>query len=100
MTTNTTYKTLVNGSIDYAFYTKRSHEIRSNEAHAFLRSVMKSIRSLFAADPKGKASRKPVAKRNPLQRGATRQVNQGWRPRAERRRGPFPADSLPFQRKG
>lgn len=39
MTENTNIKTLKNGSIDYAHYIARSHEIRSNGAHRKLAEI-------------------------------------------------------------
>ncbi len=46
METDTNIRTLKDGSIDYAHYIARSHEIRSNDAHRFLASVWKFVKSI------------------------------------------------------
>jgi hypothetical protein len=46
MTTHPDYKTLPGGSIDYAHYIRRSHELRSHDAHALIRRLATCLRVL------------------------------------------------------
>lgn len=43
------HKTIAGGSIDYTHYMRKSHEIRSQGAHRFLRSVGGWLKGLFTA---------------------------------------------------
>ncbi|UYV38186.1 hypothetical protein N4R57_03605 [Rhodobacteraceae bacterium D3-12] len=49
MTQQPDYKTLPGGSIDYAHYIRRSHDIRSRSAHGGLRRIWQSLKSLGVA---------------------------------------------------
>lgn len=49
MTQNANIKTLKDGSIDFAHYIARSHEIRSNDAHQALATVWRSVRKAAKA---------------------------------------------------
>ena len=49
MTTQNDYKTLPDGSIDYAHYATEARAIRSADAHAFLRNAANAIRSFVPA---------------------------------------------------
>ena len=49
MTENTNIKTLKNGSIDYAHYIARSHEIRSNGAHRKLAATWRIVNTTICA---------------------------------------------------
>lgn len=48
MTHHTDIKTLKDGSIDYAHYIARSHQIRSNDAHQALAAIWRSLRAVRA----------------------------------------------------
>ncbi len=43
MTTHPPYKTVSNGSIDYAHYIQHSHQIRSNNAHSLLKLIWRWV---------------------------------------------------------
>lgn len=48
MTQQTDTKTLEGGSIDYAHYIARSHQIRSNDAHRVLAAIWQMLRAAWA----------------------------------------------------
>lgn len=49
MTENTNIKTLEDGSVDYAHYIARSHEIRSNGAHRKLAAIWGIVNTTIRA---------------------------------------------------
>jgi hypothetical protein len=49
MTQNTNIKTLKDGSIDYAHYISRSHEIRSHDAHQMLVAIWRVVNKIALA---------------------------------------------------
>ena len=49
MTQQTKIKTLNGGSIDYAHYISKSHEIRSKDAHRSLAAILQLFRAAWTA---------------------------------------------------
>ena len=49
MTRNTNIKTLKDGSIDYAHYISRSHEIRSHDAHLIFAAIWGIVNKIALA---------------------------------------------------
>lgn len=96
MTQQTSIKTLKGGSIDYAHYIAKSHEIRSNDAHQGLAKIWQMFRAAWAVTkslilvrrpPDGaKAARFSLdrsAQKPPFLRIATYQGNSAGKPKAQ-----------------
>ena len=74
--TNQGYKTLPGGSIDYAFYINRSHEIRAKDATGFIKKIV----GLFGKSDKPARKSQPIeAPQVPLRKLRTR--GGEWRQR-------------------
>lgn len=78
MTQSTDIKTLKDGSIDYAHYIAKSHEIRSNEALGALSSIWQMLKKLTRTHKmrsiRHPAPGRPAMARYPVERLAQRSI--------------------------
>ena len=61
MTQHPDHKTLADGSIDYAYYEKRTREIRAQSFHAVLKSLFGALTGILRSRPADNAKAKPSA---------------------------------------
>lgn len=95
MTAQSNYKTTANGTIDYAFYTQRAHELRSQDAWKAIKAVRNALKVVAASfkrragnevEPVSKSpTRKPM--RSPVSHHVAPKTSQAIVPAATETQG-------------